>query len=131
LTTAIFFGLNGLILKLASGWLRFRDNAWTTAYKTAGLASIASFLLSLIPIGLSAANTVPTRFTAFFINLVFTVANAAIFIYLIYRMYYTKFSKSFLAWLIIFIINIILGFIIGLIIAALAVAFAFNAARFI
>lgn len=130
-TTVILFAINGLILKLVSGWLRFHDQSWGTAYKVAGLASIASYLLSMIPLGIASAGTLPTRIIAFVINLVFMLVNMGIFVFLIYRMYYSPLGKSFLAWLIIFIANLILGFIVGIIIAALAVAFTFNAAQFV
>jgi hypothetical protein len=130
-TTALIFAINGLVLKLVSGWLRFHDRTWPTAYKTAGLAAIASYLLSLIPIGIAAFGTVPTKAAAFVINLIFMLVNMVIFVYVIYRMYYATLGKSILAWLIVFLVNLVLGFIVGIIIAALAVAFTFNAAQFV
>jgi hypothetical protein len=130
-TTAIFFAINGLLLKFVSGWLKFRNTSWETAYKVAGMAAIASFLLSLIPLAFSASFGMMGRIAAILINMLFAGVNAFIFIYLIYRFYYVSVGKSILAWLIIFIANLILGFIVGLFIAAVAVAFAFNAAQFV
>jgi hypothetical protein len=130
-TTVIFWALNGLILRFVAKWLDFDDDTFATAYKTAGLAAIVSFLLSLIPTAMASFFLTVGRVAAFFINSVFIVANALIFVWLIQRMYYQTWGKSAIAWLILFVANIILGFIVGLLIAALATAFALNAAQFV
>jgi predicted DNA repair protein MutK len=130
-TTVIFWALNGLILRFVANWLDFDDDTFATAYKTAGLAAIVSFLLSLIPTAFSSFFLELGRVTAFLVNGVFILVNAFIFVWLIQRMYYQTWGKSAIAWLILFVANIILGFIVGLLIAALATAFAFNAAQFV
>ncbi len=130
-STAIFFAINGIVLKLVSGWLDFDDTSWQTAYKVAGFAAIASYLLSLIPAGMSAAFLAMGRVAAFFVNALFIVVNAVIFVWLIKRFYYQGWGKSILAWFIVFVVNIVLGFIVGLFVAAMATAFAFNAAKFV
>lgn len=130
-STAIFFVINGLVLRYVSKWLDFDDKSWQTAYKVAGIAAAASWLLSLIPAGMAAAFLVMGRVAAFFVNALFTLVNAGIFVWLIKRFYYQGWGKSVLAWLIVFVVNIVLGFIVGMIVATLATAFAFGAARFV
>jgi len=130
-TTVIFWALNGLILRFVAKWLDFDDDTFGTAYKTAGLAAIVSFLLSLVPTAFSSFFLELGRATAFLVNGVFILVNAFVFVWLIQRMYYQTWGKSAIAWLILFVANIILGFIVGLLIAALATAFAFNAAQFV
>lgn len=130
-TTAIFFAINGLLLKLISGWLKFHDDSWATAYKVSGIASAISWVLSLIPTAFTATYTVMGRVAMLIINALFAIINAAILIWLIYRLYRQPLGKSVLAWLMVFVANLLLSFLIGLIVAALAVALAFNAARFV
>jgi len=130
-STAVFFAINGLLLKLISGWMRFSDKSWSTAYKVVGIASVISWVLSLLPTAYSAAYGPLPRLTALFVNILFAFVNAAVLVWLIYRFYYTRIGKSILAWLIIFISNLIIGFMVGILIAAIAVAFAFNAAQFV
>ncbi len=130
-STAIFFAINGVVLRYVSKWLDFDDNTWQTAFKVAGLAAIASWLLSLIPAGMAAAFLVMGRVAAFFVNALFMLVNAVIFVWLIKRFYYQNWGKSILAWVIIVVINFVLGYIIGMIAATLATAFAFSAARFV
>ncbi|MEM2916226.1 MAG: hypothetical protein QXT19_02625 [Candidatus Woesearchaeota archaeon] len=130
-SSAIFFAINGVVLKLASGWLDFDDKSWQTAYKVAGIAVVVSYLLSLIPAAMASAFFVMGRVAAFFVNALFAFVNAVIFVWLIKRFYYQGWGKSILAWLIVFVVNIILGFIVGLIVATLSTAFAFSAAKFV
>ncbi|MEM4243095.1 MAG: hypothetical protein QXM31_04305, partial [Candidatus Woesearchaeota archaeon] len=79
----------------------------------------------------TATYTVMGRVAMLIINALFAIINAAILIWLIYRLYRQPLGKSVLAWLMVFVANLLLSFLIGLIVAALAVALAFNAARFV
>ncbi len=130
-STAIFFAVNGVVLKLVSKWLDFDDKSWQTAFMVAGFAAAASYLLSLIPAGMSAAFLVMGRVAAFFVNALFVLVVAAIYVWLIKRFYYQNWGRSVLAWLVVFVVNLVLGYIIGMIAATLATAFAFSAARFV
>lgn len=128
-TTAIFFAINGLLLKFVAGWLKYGDTDWSTAYRTAGFAAIASYVLSLLPAAFANFFLGVSQVTAFLLNAVFVIINAVIFIALIRKYYDEGWGRAALGWLIIFIANIIIGFLVGLLMALLATAFAFSAAQ--
>jgi hypothetical protein len=130
-TSAIFFALNGLILKFIAGWLKFDDDTFGTSFTVAGYAAIVSFVLSLIPTFFASFFLTVGQIVALIINLVFIVVNAAVFVGLIRKFYEQTVGKALLAWFILFVINIILGMIVGLVIGALTTAFAFNAGKFV
>jgi len=131
ISTAVFFALNGLFLKLISSWLEFSDDDWKTAYKVALYAGLVSFGLSMIPAFFSAFFLTTGRIAALVINVLFAAVNAVVFIWFIRKYYDETWGRAALAWLIIFVINIIVGFILGLVIGVLATAFAFTATQFV
>jgi len=113
-STLIFIGINGFILLWISRWFAFKKQDSKTSYSVAGIAGAVSFVLSLIPIAISALAG------SLLFSIVLIVVNALILIWLIMKFYNLKFLKAGLAWIIIFVIDIIIGFILGLILALIA-----------
>jgi len=129
-TTVIFFAINGLILKYVAGWLDLGDDSFRTAYTVSAYAAIVSYVLSLIPSLFASLFLTVGRIVALFINGIFIIVNAIVFIWLIRKFYEVKWPDALKTWGILFIVNIVLGLIVGLVVGVLATAFAFGAARF-
>ena len=101
------FALWLAIEKILHYYLDYFVAGFRTALKVAGIAGIVSFILSLIPIIITAfaGNAV--------LNLIFFIINAAVLFYLIQRFYELKWKEAAIAWIIVLVISYVIGWVLG------------------
>ena len=110
LATILFIGINTLVLwLLANYFLNWQDKSVQTAFKTALVVGIITFILNII-----------TSFTsgtfAKLLTAIIFILNIIIFIYFIKRFYnHTNLVQPLIGWLCLFIVDLILGFLAGIV----------------
>jgi len=118
LATLLFIGINTLILWFLTNYLlNWQDKSVETAFKTAVIVGLITFVLNIIA-------SFTTGSFATILGVIIFIINIIILLYFIKRFYYhTNWVEPLKAWICLFIVDIILGFLVGIVLTSLGLVF--------